>query len=181
MNLGLNKENFNNIDKRLETITKQKVEQIEINTELPPTTNNLTDSNKTYAIDAAILFVDIRKSTDLTDTSKMKSMVKVYRSFMRAVVACVRVNGGVTRQFLGDRIMGVFTDEKDENGNIISAVDKAISCARSIQTIIDFSLNKHLKNNVNNKTIECGIGIDYGKVLVSKVGMYGVEENEQNS
>lgn len=179
MNLGLNKENFNNIDKRLETITKQKVEQIEINTELPPTTNNLTDSNKTYAIDAAILFVDIRKSTDLTDTSKMKSMVKVYRSFMRAVVACVRVNGGVTRQFLGDRIMGVFTDEKDENGNIISAVDKAISCARSIQTIIDFSLNKHLKNNVNNKTIECGIGIDYGKVLVSKVGMYGVEENEQ--
>ncbi len=179
MNLGLNKENFNNIDKRLETITKQEVEQIEINTELPPTTNNLTDSNKTYAIDAAILFVDIRKSTDLTDTSKMKSMVKVYRSFMRAVVACVRFNGGVTRQFLGDRIMGVFTDEKDENGNIISAVDKAISCARSIQTVIDFSLNKHLKNNVNNKTIECGIGIDYGRVLVSKIGMYGVEENEQ--
>lgn len=179
MNLGLNKENFNNIDKRLETITKQEVEQIEINTELPPTTNNLTDSNKTYAIDAAILFVDIRKSTDLTDTSKMKSMVKVYRSFMRAVVACVRFNGGVTRQFLGDRIMGVFTDEKDENGNIISAVDKAISCARSIHTVIDFSLNKHLKNNVNNKTIECGIGIDYGRVLVSKIGMYGVEENEQ--
>ena len=77
MNLGLNKENFNNIDKRLETITKQEVEQIEINIELPPTTNNLTDSNKTYAIDAAILFVDIRRSTDLTDTSKMKSMVKV--------------------------------------------------------------------------------------------------------
>lgn len=36
MNLGLNKENFNNIDKRLETITKQEVEQIEINIELPP-------------------------------------------------------------------------------------------------------------------------------------------------
>lgn len=152
MNLGLNKENFNNIDKRLEAITKQEVEQIELNTELPPTTNNLTDSNRTYAIEAAILFVDIRKSTDMTDTSKMKSMVKVYRSFMCAVVACVRFNGGVTRQFLGDRIMGVFTDEKDENGNIMSAVDKAISCARSIQTIIDFSLNKYLKNNVNNKT-----------------------------
>lgn len=40
-------------------------------------------------------------------------------------------------------------------------------------------MNKHLKNNVNNKTIACGIGIDYGRVLVSKVGMYGVEENEQ--
>lgn len=146
---------------------------------MPPTTNNLTDSNKTYAIDAAILFVDIRKSTNLTDASTMKSMVKVYRSFMRAVVACVRYNGGVTRQFLGDRIMGVFTDEKDNNGNVILSVDKAVYCARSIQTIIDFSLNKHLTNNVNDKKIECGIGIDYGKVLVTKVGMYGVEDNAQ--
>lgn len=179
MNLGLDKEVFDNIDKRLETITKQEVENIDIKTELPPTTNDLTDSNKTYGIDAAILFVDIRKSTNLTDASTMKSMVKVYRSFMRAVVACVRYNGGVTRQFLGDRIMGVFTDEKDENGNNISAVDKAIFCARSIQTIIDFSLNKHLKNNLNDKRIECGIGIDCGKVLVTKVGMYGVEENNQ--
>ena len=33
----------------------------DVSIELPPTTNNLTDSNKTYAIDAAILFVDIRK------------------------------------------------------------------------------------------------------------------------
>ena len=179
MKLGLDKEVFDNIDKRLETITKQEVENIDIKTELPPTTNDLTDSNKTYGIDAAILFVDIRKSTNLTDASTMKSMVKVYRSFMRAVVACVRYNGGVTRQFLGDRIMGVFTDEKDENENNISAVDKAIFCARSIQTIIDFSLNKHLKNNLNDKRIECGIGIDYGKVLVTKVGMYGVEENDQ--
>lgn len=179
MNLGLNKEIFNNIDQRLEAITKQEVENKDVSIELPPTTNNLTDSNKTYAIDAAILFVDIRKSTNLTDASTMKSMVKVYRSFMRAVVACVRYNGGVTRQFLGDRIMGVFTDEKDDNGNVILSVDKAVYCARSIQTIIDFSLNKHLTNNVNDKKIECGIGIDYGKVLVTKVGMYGVEDNAQ--
>ena len=98
MKLGLDKETFDSIDKRIEKITKQEVENIDVNTELPPTTNDLTDSNKTYGIDAAILFVDIRKSTSLTDTSTMKSMVKVYRSFMRAVVACVRFNGGVTRQ-----------------------------------------------------------------------------------
>ena len=76
MNLGLNKEIFNNIDQRLEAITKQEVENKDVSIELPPTTNNLTDSNKTYAIDAAILFVDIRKSTNLTDASTMKSMVK---------------------------------------------------------------------------------------------------------
>ena len=172
MKLGLDKETFDSIDKRIEKITKQEVENIDVNTELPPTTNDLTDSNKTYGIDAAILFVDIRKSTSLTDTSTMKSMVKVYRSFMRAVVACVRFNGGVTRQFLGDRIMGVFVDSVDDKGVVIErATDKAINAARSLQTAIDYSLNKHLKAKVNGKVIECGIGIDYGKVLVTQVGM----------
>ncbi|MBP3506165.1 MAG: adenylate/guanylate cyclase domain-containing protein [Lachnospiraceae bacterium] len=39
-------------------------------------------------------------------------------------------------------------------------------------------MNKYLKSNVNGKIIECGIGIDYGKVLVTQVGMYGVENDE---
>ena len=98
---------------------------------------------------------------------------------MRMAVDCVRKNGGVTRQFLGDRIMGVFIDSVDEEGNISErAVDKAVNAARSLQTVIDFSLNKYLKSNVNGKVIECGIGIDYGKVLVTWVGMYGVESDE---
>ena len=106
-------------------------------------------------------------------------MVKIYRSFMRMAVDCVRKNGGVTRQFLGDRIMGVFIDSIDKNGSIVdSAADKAINAARSLQTVIDYSLNKYLKTNVNGKVIECGIGIDYGKVLVTQVGMYGLESDE---
>lgn len=44
--------------------------------------------------------------------------------------------------------------------------------------MIDYSLNKYLKSNVNGKIIECGIGIDYGKVLVTQVGMYGLENND---
>ena len=48
--------------------------------------------------------------------------------------------------FLCDRIMGVFIDSADENGNIVdSAADKAINAARSLQTVIDYSLNKYLK------------------------------------
>lgn len=69
-------------------------------------------------------------------------------------------------------LRGVFIDSIDENGDIIdSAADKAINAARSLQTVIDCSLNKYLKTNVNGKVIECGIGIDYGKVLVTQVGI----------
>lgn len=177
--MGLTKSDFEHLDSRIKSITEQNVEQIEINSDLPPTVEQLEDNNKTYSIMAAILFIDIRKSTYLTENSQSKSMVKIYRSFMRMAVDCVRKNGGVTRQFLGDRIMGVFIDSVDEEGNISErAVDKAVNAARSLQTVIDFSLNKYLKSNVNGIVIECGIGIDYGKVLVTWVGMYGVESDE---
>ncbi|PWJ47792.1 adenylate/guanylate cyclase domain-containing protein [Faecalicatena contorta] len=173
------KSDFDNIDNRLKKITMQPVEQIEIGSNIPPTIDELEDNNKTFVIQPAILFIDIRKSTYLTENSQAKSMVKIYRSFMRMAVDCVRKNGGVTRQFLGDRIMGVFMDSINEEGSITEkAVDKAVNCARSLSTVIDFSLNKYLKNNVNGKLIECGIGIDYGKILVTKVGMYGVELDE---
>ena len=181
--MRFSKNDFEKVDLRIKKITEQAVEQIEINSEVPPTIEQLEDNNKTYSIMAAILFIDIRKSTYLTENSQAKSMVKIYRSFMRMAVDCVRKNGGVTRQFLGDRIMGVFIDSVDENGNMVdSASDKAINAARSLQTVIDYSLNKYLKNNVNGKVIECGIGIDYGKVLVTQVGMYGLEsdENKEN-
>ncbi len=179
INLGLSKSQFEQIDKRLENITSTKVEEIEIEMDNPPTVQQLSDSNKSYSINCAILFIDIRKSTDLSDKSHAKSMVKIYRSFMRMAVDCVRKNLGVTRQFLGDRIMGVFMDDKDEEGNIINlGVDKAVYCARTMQTVLDYSLNKHIYKNINKKTIECGIGISYGKVLVTQVGMRGTELNE---
>lgn len=179
----LSKSEFDKLDERLKNITSQPVEQIEVNSDLPPTLEQLEDNNKTYSIMAAILFIDIRKSTYLTENSQARSMVKIYRSFMRMAVDCVRKNSGVTRQFLGDRIMGVFIDSIGDDGAVTEkAVDKAINAARSLQTVINFSLNKHLKNNTNGKIIECGIGIDYGKVLVTQVGMYGVEsdENKEN-
>lgn len=180
--MGFTKNDFEKVDLRIKKITEQTVEQIEVDSDLPPTIELLEDNNKTYSIMAAILFIDIRKSTYLTENSQAKSMVKIYRSFMRMAVDCVRKNGGVTRQFLGDRIMGVFIDSVDETGNIVdNATDKAINAARSLQTVIDYSLNKYLKTNVNGKVIECGIGIDYGKVLVTQVGMYGVEQDENKT
>ena len=174
----LTKTDFEKLDLRLQNIIGQSVQEIEVASDLPPTIEQLEDNNKTYSITAAILFIDIRKSTFLTESSQAKSMVKIYRSFMRMAVECVRKNGGVTRLFLGDRIMGVFIDSVQDGEIVVKAVDKAINAARSLQTVIDYSLNRHLKSKVNGKVIECGIGIDYGKVLVTQVGMYGVEQDE---
>ena len=179
--MSFTKSDFDNLDERVKKICSTEVETIVSNNNIP-STNNLEDNNKVYEANAAILFVDIRKSTLLTDLSKPQSMVKIYRSFMRMGVDCVRKNNGVTRQFLGDRIMGIFVDTVDGEGNVINnGAENALNCARSMLTCLDFSLNKQFKNNVNGKEIECGIGIDLGKILVTKVGMYGLEDDEEKN
>lgn len=85
----LNKADFEKLDERLKNITMQPVEQIAIDTDVPPTIEDMEDNNKTYVIQSAILFIDIRKSTYLTENSQAKSMVKIYRAFMRMAVECV--------------------------------------------------------------------------------------------
>lgn len=76
--MGFSKNDFEKVDLRIKKITEQTVEQIEIDSELPPTIEQLEDNNRTYSIMAAILFIDIRKSTYLTENSQAKSMVKIY-------------------------------------------------------------------------------------------------------
>ena len=63
VNMGFSKNDFEKVDLRIKKITEQTVEQIEIDSELPPTIEQLEDNNRTYSIMAAILFIDIRKST----------------------------------------------------------------------------------------------------------------------
>jgi len=56
----LSKLDFDKLDEKLKNIIPQPVEQIEVNSELPPTTEQLEDNNKKYFIMAAILFIDIK-------------------------------------------------------------------------------------------------------------------------
>lgn len=50
-------------------ILRQPVEEIEITDILPPL-NDITDSNKVFKGKLSVLFVDMRRSTDLTDGKK---------------------------------------------------------------------------------------------------------------
>ena len=147
---------FETANNAVNNILGQSVEEIEITDILPPL-NDITDSNKVFKGKLSVLFVDMRKSTDLTDELKSKKMVKVYRSFIRIVIQAIRYSGGYTRQFAGDGIMGVFQDS-NEDEKIITSSQKAVQAARYIHTLIDYCLNPALKKSMNI-CIGCGVGI----------------------
>ena len=123
----------------VENILQQPVEQIELSGNIPPL-DELSDSNDVFKGKLSVLFVDIRKSTELTDEISIKKMVKVYRAFSRVVIQAIRYSGGFARQFAGDGIMGVFQDDSETEEKQTSS-EKAVTAARYILTLIDYCLN----------------------------------------
>ncbi|HGG0582900.1 adenylate/guanylate cyclase domain-containing protein [Bacillus paranthracis] len=161
---------------KLEDIFTSDMEVDDYTGDMVPSIDDLPDRNRGLLLtNCSILFVDIRSSTQLSDRSQAKSMAKIYRAFARAMSMCIYSCGGRVRQIAGDRVMGVFVDDAEE-----SAVNKALNAGRAIITVVEHIFNPLCKNNINNKTIECGVGIDLGRVLTTSVGIEFEGENTRD-
>jgi adenylate cyclase len=160
-------ETLDEIKGAIEGIFTTEMEVNDYTGDTVPSIDDLPDKNKGLIItNCSILFVDIRSSTQLSDRSQAKSMAKIYRAFARAMSLCIYSSGGSVRQIAGDRVMGVFVDDAEEG-----SVTKALNAARAIITVVEHVFNPLCKTNINNKTIECGVGIDTGRVLTTSIGI----------
>jgi len=114
---------------------------------------------KGKAIHTCILFVDIRNSVALTIKHHSITMGRIYTAFTKGVLKIAKHHGGHIRNVIGDRVMIVFPP----NNCFTNAVD----CAISINCFAKNVMNKQF----NGVDFKCGIGIDYGKLKVLKVGI----------
>lgn len=176
MNSNITKTEYDAVYSAVEKALATKVEEIKLSDKIP-TLNDTQDNNRVFRSKLSVLFVDMRKSTDLTDDLKSKKMVKIYRSFIRMIIQAIRYSGGETRQFAGDGIMGVFQDDIDGDNKVKSS-EKAVKASRYIITMMDYCLNPLLSKNMDGLSIACGVGVCTGAVLVTKVGMRGKEQDD---
>lgn len=126
-----------------------------------------TKKKKVKVIETCVLYVDIRKSTKLNLQHYPQTMAKLYSSFIRAMIKAAEYHNGKIRNIVGDRVMVVF----DSDNCHTNAVNTAILMNTISKKIID----KHFKNN----DFACGIGIDYGKMMVTKCGT--IKQGNENS
>lgn len=126
-----------------------------------------TKEMKAKKIRTCVLYIDIRKSTELNLKHKPITLTKLYGAFMRSMVKAAQYYDGKVRNIIGDRVMVVF-DEKD-------CFKNAVNTSILLNSIAKYILNKYFKNN----EITCGIGIDYGRMLVSKGGI--VKNGDDNA
>lgn len=113
---------------------------------------------KTKLVETCVLHIDLRHSTRLNFDQSPLILAKLYSCFVRGIIKCVEFYGGEVKNIAGDRVMVVFA----EDGCFKNAVNSAVL----LHSFSSYILNRHFKNAF----IKCGIGIDYGKMLVVKVG-----------
>jgi len=125
-----------------------------------------TKKKKCKLLESCVLYVDIRGSAQISASKMPKTLAKMYSSFISTMIACARYYGGHVRNIIGDRVMVVF-DADD-------CFKNAVDTATLMNTASQYILNRRIKSI----DFKCGIGIDYGRMLITKGGAvrYGAEK-----
>jgi adenylate cyclase len=112
----------------------------------------------------AILFVDIRSSTQMVERRLPYDIVFILNRFFEAVGSAIIAAGGKPNQFIGDGMMAIFGTD----------TDAATSCRQALEgaRLIDWHLaemNRALANELQ-QPIGFGIGIHAGEVIIGTMG-----------
>ncbi len=135
-----------------------------------PTRDKLTYSNG-YYVKCTALFIDIRSSSELADSHTRPVLGKLYRAYLSECVAVMNGNKNCREVFInGDCVSGIFSTPYKVNIDEVFATSARLNSATKI-------LNWRLEQK-GYSTIQCGIGIAYGRALMLKAGYKGSGIND---
>lgn len=125
------------------------------------------------AFTLAVLSIDIRGFTDIAFSIYKKNsagLARLQAICLSEMSAVINDYKGVTEKYTGDGVLGLFGTESDTSGS--TDARNAVKAALTVKLVVGRTLNPFL-NGLGLPTINCGMGIDYGSVLVEKVGLRG--------
>ncbi|MEM0908067.1 MAG: adenylate/guanylate cyclase domain-containing protein [Pseudomonadota bacterium] len=115
----------------------------------------------------AVLFVDLRGFTSLSERRLPYDIVFILNEFLGTMSAMVRRNGGIVDKFIGDSVMALFgvaeAPEQAARQSLNTAADMIVSLA---------DLNGRLHEQVS-ETLRIGIGIHIGPAILGRIGTDG--------
>ncbi|MEY7999428.1 adenylate/guanylate cyclase domain-containing protein [Clostridium sp. Mt-5] len=120
----------------------------------------------------SVLFIDIRQSTNRAKTIGPEKTYMSMHAFMPAMLEVIKYYRGYVIDLMGDGVM-VFFGGKKSGISKIQATQNAGLCGIDMLNVLKLVVNKIL-NEEKIWQITCGIGIDYGNVIVTKIGIDGI-------
>jgi hypothetical protein len=113
----------------------------------------------TKLLETTVLYVDMRRSTQLSFQHRRETVAKLYTAFVRAMTRAANYYGGEVRGIIGDRVMVIFDQA--------NCFGKAFDTAIVINSVCKYIINTRFAHD----EVEFGVGIDYGRMMATKTGI----------
>ena len=112
----------------------------------------------------AVLFVDIRGFTPLSESLEPEQVVSILNEYLALTTSCILKNYGMLDKFIGDATMAIFNAPFDTDDYIFRAV-KAASDMRDGAAALAEKLREQF-----GKKVSFGIGVNCGEAVVGNIG-----------
>ncbi len=114
--------------------------------------------------DIAVLFVDIRSFTTLSEQLPPEKVVEMLNSYLKITTSAIFQQKGTVDKFIGDATMGVFNAPLDLPDYTYRAVCAGLEMARMASQMTE-DLSPELRGRVG-----FGVGINCGEAIVGNIG-----------
>lgn len=112
----------------------------------------------------AVLFVDIRGFTPMSESLKPEQVVKILNEYLALTTASILQNNGMLDKFIGDATMAVFNAPLDLDDYVFRAVQAALDMRRGAEKLAE-KLQEQF-----GKTVSFGIGVNCGEAVIGNIG-----------
>ncbi|MDA8164015.1 MAG: HAMP domain-containing protein [Desulfobacteraceae bacterium] len=111
---------------------------------------------------ATLFFSDIRRFTTICENKPPQEVVAIANFYLNLQAGIIQKWGGDIDKFVGDEVMAIFSGE--------DSIRQALKAALEIQRTIKRENGRRRKRGL--VTVEVGIGINHGEVVVGNVGAH---------
>lgn len=167
-------QNFNSAKRKLEEIRKalNNFNEQAISDRIPGYTADLLEFGDFNEDNFSVLFIDMRGSTKRAQIIGAEKTFLSMHAFIPAMLEVIKYYNGYVIDLMGDGIM-VFFGGKKSSLTKMQAAQNAGLCGLDMLKVLDEVVNTILDREKIWR-ISCGVGVDYGKVVVTKIGIDGI-------
>jgi len=131
-----------------------------------PESDNVELGNEAVEFEAAVLYADMRKSTELVQNFRDYFAAKLYKAFLATVCDVIKNNGGTITSFDGDRVMGVFIGDSKCSESAKAGLQIFAAVRKVNEAIAAAYPNSRYE-------IDYAAGIDVSNLFVVRTGVRG--------
>lgn len=141
-----------------------------------PEPGDIPLGKKAAKLSATALFIDIRQSSDITNSFRRQTAAKMLKAYFDGAVRIVRKNGGAVRSFNGDGMLALFTGDARSN----NATKAAMQVDWFVSKVLRPKFNRLFEGNEGARgqrlSFSVGCGVDEGDIYAVRVGIRGTND-----